>query len=78
MLLVVAALGLVLAISIAIWVRSQLAQSLPQVDGERSLPGLAAAVRVERDNLGVPTIRGVNRLDVARALGFLHGQDRFF
>ena len=77
-LLGVAALGLVLAISIAIWVRFQLARSLPQLDGERSLPGLAAAVRVERDNLGVPTIRGANRLDVARALGFLHGQDRFF
>jgi len=26
----------------------------------------------------VPTVQGANRLDVARALGFLHAQDRFF
>jgi len=77
-LLIVSVLSLVLASSLAIWVRSQVTQSLPQLDGERSIAGLSAAVRVERDNLGVPTIRGANRMDVARALGFLHGQDRFF
>ncbi|MFM9029360.1 MAG: penicillin acylase family protein, partial [Opitutaceae bacterium] len=33
---------------------------------------------VERDALGVPTLRGANRADVARALGWLHAQDRFF
>src|SRR5262249_26235905 len=42
------------------------------------LPGLAAPVTVERDDLGVPTIRGSSRLDVARGLGFVHAQDRFF
>jgi penicillin amidase len=35
-------------------------------------------VRVERDALGVPTVRGGDRLDVARATGFLHAQERFF
>src|SRR5438552_17728141 len=35
-------------------------------------------VTVQRDSLGVPTIRGETRVDVARALGWLHGQDRFF
>jgi penicillin G amidase len=68
----------VLVISAAIWIRSQLVASLPQLDGERALTGLVAPVQVERDNLGVPTIRGANRLDVARALGFVHAQDRFF
>ncbi len=53
-------------------------RSLPQLDGTAALPGLAAAVTVERDALGVPTIRGASRVDVARALGYLHAQDRFF
>ena len=52
--------------------------SLPQVDGEVALEGLAAPVMVERDAAGVPTIRGDDRLDVARALGFVHAQERFF
>ncbi|HBL30011.1 MAG TPA: penicillin acylase, partial [Acidobacteria bacterium] len=33
---------------------------------------------MERDALGVPTIRADSRVDGARALGFLHAQDRFF
>src|SRR5690606_4520670 len=52
--------------------------SLPQLDGERPLAGLSAPVKIERDSLGVPLITAANRLDAARALGFLHGQDRFF
>ena len=48
------------------------------LDGEIRLRGLGARVSVERDAFGVPTIRGGNRLDVARATGFLHAQDRFF
>jgi penicillin amidase len=35
-------------------------------------------VRIERDALGVPVVRGGSRLDVARATGFLHAQERFF
>lgn len=42
------------------------------------MSGLSAPVRIERDGLGVPTIRGASRLDVAAALGFLHAQERFF
>ncbi len=56
----------------------QLRASLPDLDGERPLPGLAAPVTVERDDLGVPTLRGTSRLDLVRATGFLHAQDRFF
>src|SRR5690606_37244079 len=33
---------------------------------------------VTRDALGIPTIRAATREDAARALGFLHAQDRFF
>ena len=35
-------------------------------------------MRIERDALGVPVVRGGSRLDVARATGFLHAQERFF
>ncbi len=52
--------------------------SLPRLDGERELTGLTAAVTVTRDTLGVPDIRAASREDAARALGYLHGQDRFF
>jgi penicillin amidase len=48
------------------------------MDGERALAGLGAPVRIERDALGVPVVRGGSRLDVARATGFLHAQERFF
>ncbi len=56
----------------------RLRASLPQLDGERKLPGLVAPVRIERDPRGVPLVRGGSRLDVARATGFLHAQERFF
>ena len=60
------------------WLRGRLEASLPQLDGKATVPGLGAPASVERDALGVPTVRGSSRLDVARALGFLHGQERFF
>src|SRR5690349_4974747 len=60
------------------YLRSQINGSLPQVDGTASIPNLTANVRVDRDGLGVPTITSASREDIARALGFLHAQDRFF
>jgi penicillin amidase len=61
-----------------LWLRAEVRGSLAQLDGERALPGLSAPVAIERDALGVPTIHAASRVDAARALGFLHGQDRFF
>jgi penicillin amidase len=58
--------------------RHRLASTLPQLDGAAALPGLGSAVRVEFDSFGVPTIRAADRLDAARAVGFLHAQNRFF
>jgi penicillin amidase len=52
--------------------------SLAQLDGKRAAPPLSAAVTVERDANGVPTISGASRLDLAYATGFVHGQERFF
>jgi len=61
-----------------VYVRGRLHQSLPRVDGEVLVRGLDGVVRIERDALGVPTVQGTSRLDVARATGFLHAQERFF
>ena len=61
-----------------VWLHNRMEASLPQLDGELALAGLSSPVEVERDDLGVPTIHAANRVDAARALGFLHGQDRFF
>ena len=60
------------------WFYFRLRASLPQLDGPAAVAGLGASVIVERDSLGVPTVKGQNRADVARALGWLHAQDRFF
>ncbi|MBX3750797.1 MAG: penicillin acylase family protein [Opitutaceae bacterium] len=69
---------LLLAALVGAWFYLQLRASRPQLDGTAALTGLAAAVRVERDALGIPTIYAANRADTARALGYLHAQDRFF
>jgi penicillin amidase len=68
----------VLILAGGVYARSQFRGSLPQLDGSASVAGLTANVRVDRDALGVPTITGATREDVARGLGFLHAQDRFF
>ncbi len=52
--------------------------SLPVLEGEVTLNGLKGAVTIERDANGVATVRADDRKDVARATGFLHGQERFF
>ncbi len=52
--------------------------SLAQLDGEVSIPALSAPASIERDSLGVVTIHAANEIDAARALGYVHGQERFF
>ncbi len=68
-----AALGVAVA-----YVRHRLIADLPAVSGTLSVAGLAAPVQIARDALGVPTLRGADRRDVAFATGFVHAQDRFF
>ena len=81
---VLAFLGAVFAIVLlsaaagGLWFRSRVSASLPILDGRVSLSGLGAEVRIARDSLGVPTVDAADRLDVARATGWLHAQDRFF
>jgi penicillin amidase len=66
------------AVVAGVWVRGQLRGSLPALGGTLQLQDLAAPVIVTRDALGIPTVRGASREDVARATGFLHAQERFF
>jgi len=71
------ALGALVIVALvgAYWV---VARSLPQLDGSVAVEGILAEVTIVRDAAGIPTITGTDRLDVAFATGFVHGQDRFF
>ena len=76
---VIAGVALVFALAGgAYWARTELRASLPVINGTVRVRGLQSAVTIERDGLGIPTIRGISRSDVARATGFVHAQDRFF
>jgi penicillin amidase len=77
LLLAVAAV-LVIGAATGTWAWWQVGRSRPQLSGERALPGLAADVTIDRDSFGVPSVRAGSRLDLARAMGFLHAQERFF
>lgn len=75
-LLALLVIGVLLIVGIGIY--SLLRGSLPILSGEKELSALSSPVHVHRDALGIPSIYATNRIDVARALGFLHAQDRFF
>lgn len=51
-------------------------RATPRHGGSLSAPALQAAVTVERDGHGVPTIRAASIADLGYALGFTHAQDR--
>ena len=53
-------------------------RSVPTLDGQVRMTGLSAPVAITRDALGTAVVKGANRLDVARGLGFVHAQERFF
>ncbi len=53
-------------------------QALPQLDGEITIPELAAAVNVTRDRWGVPRIRAASLEDLVTAQGYVAAQDRLW
>lgn len=73
-----ALLLVLLAIVAALGIWWLLRGSLPVLDGEVALPGLSAPVTIARDALGVVTIDAANEPDAMRALGYVHGQERYF
>jgi penicillin amidase len=66
---------LALAVAALLWAMHR---SLPRLDGALRLEGLQAPASVERDARGTVVVRAADRLDAARALGFVHAQERFF
>ena len=71
----VAVIIAVIAVFAGLWA---MRGSLAKIEGELTLPGLSAPVTVSRDALGIATIEAANETDAARALGFVHAQERFF
>ena len=69
---------LLLIILAAVWFAWVLHATKPQLEGQVEAAGLSAPVSIARDAGGVPVITGATRKDVAFALGYLHGQERFF
>jgi penicillin amidase len=54
------------------------AASLPRRAGVAQIAGLGAPVAVTLDARAIPTARGESFVDVLRAQGYLHAQERFF
>lgn len=71
-------IGLSLVFILVLTTYLGLYMSLPKLSGEYTSGHLFKSVTIERDRLGTAVIHGDNRQDVAYALGFAHGQDRFF
>ncbi len=69
-------LALVLLAGVAVWLLIR--GSLPQLDGTLELPGVQQSLEISRDERGTVTLAGDNRLDLARGLGWVHAQERFF
>src|SRR4051812_19140519 len=55
-----------------------LRQSLPAIDGQLRVQGLAASVDIIRNTDGIPHIFGTSKADVFFGLGFVHAQDRLW
>ncbi len=55
-----------------------LKQSAPCYSGEMKLSCLTQPVSVDFDAHGIPHIHAENKLDLMRALGYVHAQDRLF
>ncbi|MGX1702160.1 penicillin acylase family protein [Microbacterium sp. NPDC055357] len=53
-------------------------RSFPQRDGVIEVPGIAADVTVQRDDLGIPVITASSTDDLLFAQGYVHAQDRFW
>jgi len=57
-----------------LWLQS----SLPPLERSRTVEGVSAPVRIQRDAIGVPTILAASDHDAAFALGYVHAEDRLF
>lgn len=69
---------IMLLLALLVIVYACLRLSLPQLEGTLVARVLNDEVILERDKLGTAVITAKGRLDLSYALGFAHGQDRFF
>jgi penicillin amidase len=69
---------LVALLAAALFLRYQIRKSFPVTTGTIRLRGLTSAVRVLRDEYGVPHIEAANEHDLMMATGFVHAQDRLW
>ena len=60
------------ALAVYLW------RATPTHDGVLRVGGIAAAVTIDRDEHGIPTIRAASVEDAAFGLGFAHAQDRLW
>ena len=67
---------LLLVLALAVLAAGYAWRASPQHSGQVTAPGLQAAVSIERDGHGVPTVTAQNDADLAYAMGFAHAQDR--
>ena len=70
-----AALAAVIILALAF--AAALYASRPQISGTAALSGLHSPITVSRDSIGHTTVEAGSRLDLARATGFVHAQERF-
>lgn len=77
-LIVVASLLVVVLVGVGTLSVVLVRRPFPTVDGELEVPGLSSDVTVRRDAQGVPTIEADDPVDLFRAQGYVHAQDRFF
>ncbi|HEX5639068.1 MAG TPA: penicillin acylase family protein [Burkholderiaceae bacterium] len=66
---------LVGVLGVFLWFRQA---SLPVHEGVVRVPFLQQAVRIERDEHGIPHVIGASELDAAFGLGYAHAQDRLW
>lgn len=74
--LAICLLLLVVAVAAAAWWYAR--QALPQTEGSIGLAGLKTEIRIERDAIGIPTIKAASLEDALFGLGFVHAQDRLW
>ena len=71
--------GIVVVVAVVVvggyvWLRG----SLPDLDGQASVAGIAAPIEIIRDRAGVPHIVAQSRNDAYYGLGYTHAQDRLW
>lgn len=68
----------VIITGVGFWGYTSLLGSMPMYEGSLKGLGYSSVMTVGRDESGTAIITGSNRVDVSRALGFVHGQERYF